>query len=174
MQIEKLIGRIRIIQLSGTLGPKGGARSTWSTHSLSTISVFCVSQTTAFSHHRHAFLAHLVFSAVVYASAAFAATIPIGGCDEATAKDIEIDIAVYHKQLAEVSEQLVFPMINSPLNTDIHVIVCIYAFSNLHTSLSKNLICFQILVLTDLQCQAFPTCKTCGPNHLVSLARALE
>ena len=53
------------------------------------------------------FLRALVFSAVVYASAAFAATIRVGGCDEAT-KDTEIDIKVYHKQLAEVSEQLVF------------------------------------------------------------------
>ena len=120
------------------------------------------------------FLRTIVFSAVVYVSAAFAATIPIGGCDEATAKDIESDITVYHKQLAEVSEQLVFPMINSPLNTDIHVIVCIYAFSNPNTSLSKNLVCFPNPCFTDLQCQAFPTCKTCGPNHLVSLARALE
>ena len=53
----------------------------------------------------------LVFSAVVYATAAFAATIGVGGCDsdDATTKDmIEIDIKMYHKQLAEVSEQLVF------------------------------------------------------------------
>ena len=50
----------------------------------------------------------LVFSAVVYASAAFAATIHVD--------DTEINIKEYHKQLAdsEVSEQLVFPMLNSP------------------------------------------------------------
>ena len=57
------------------------------------------------------FLRALVFSAVVYASAAFAATIRVGGCDEATTKptkDTEINIKEYHKQLAEVSEQLVF------------------------------------------------------------------
>ena len=53
------------------------------------------------------FLRALIFSAVVYASAVIAATIRVGGCDEAT-KDTEIDIKVYHKQLAEVSEQLVF------------------------------------------------------------------
>ena len=54
------------------------------------------------------FLRALVFSAVVYASAAFGATIRVGGCDEATTKDAEINIKEYHKQLAEVSEQLVF------------------------------------------------------------------
>ena len=122
------------------------------------------------------FLRALVFSVVVYASTAFAATIPVGGCDETTAKDIEIDIKVYHKQLAEVSEQLVFPMINSPLNTDIHVVVCIHIFSKLHTSLSKNLLgfCPSMYCSKDSDCWQFDGCDSCGTNGIVSLARVLE
>ena len=63
------------------------------------------------------FLRTLVFSAVVFASAAFAATINVGGCGETTANEIEIDIKVHRKQSAEVSQQSVFPALNSPLNT---------------------------------------------------------
>ena len=121
------------------------------------------------------FLRALVFSAVVYASAAFAATIRIGGggCEDATTNDIEIDIKVYQKQLAEVSEQLVFPMINSPPNTDIHVIVCIYAFSKFHTSLSKNdLYCLPVPCFNDDDCKGFQGCNSCHrPERYVSLTR---
>ena len=121
------------------------------------------------------FLRALVFSTVVYASAAFAATIRVGSCDEAIAKDIEIDIIeVYHEQPAEVSEQLVFPMINSPLNTHIHVIMCVYAFSKLHTSLSSYPHCRPgIKCVSNVQCQRHAGCGWCGPvetDFTVSLA----
>ena len=128
------------------------------------------------------FLYTLVFTSVVYASAAFAATIRVGGCDEATSKNIEIDIKVHHEQsAAEVSEQLVFSMINSPLNTHINVIVCIYAFSTLHTSLSKNLehglpeCPTGIECVFNVECQKYPGCGWCSQrDHTVSLERVLE
>ena len=173
--IEELVGRIQIIQLSGALGPQGRARPIKSAVKYS----FASAQYQCFASHKpfliivmHFLRAH-VFSAVVYASAAFAATIRVGGCDEATAKDIEIDIKVYHKQLAEVSEQLVFLMINSPLNTDVHVIVCIYAFSKLHTSLLKNFACPPIDCSSYDDCRYFEGCGSCT-NGIVSLARTLE
>lgn len=119
------------------------------------------------------FLRTLVFSAVVYASAAFAVTIPVGSCDEVKAKDIKIDIEVNHKQLAEVSEQLVFPMTNSLLDTHIYANVCIYAYSKLHTSLSKNPLgyCPPIKCISNVQCQNYDdSCGWCSREFGVSLA----
>lgn len=63
------------------------------------------------------FLRTLVLSAL-YASAAFAATIPDGGCAEE--KDVEVTIKIHpERPIAKgawvgVSEQSVFSMINSP------------------------------------------------------------
>lgn len=125
------------------------------------------------------FLRSLVFSAVVYASAAFAAShgIPVGNGDEATAnlKDTEIDIKMHYEQPAEVLQQLVFPsMINSPLNTHIHVIALIYAFSNLKLHTSKSLTCRKELACSSNgQCVVYG-CSSCGSDKKVSLARALE
>ena len=118
------------------------------------------------------FLRPLVFSAIVFASAAFAATIHVDGCGETTAKEIEIDIIVHYKQPAEVSQQSVFLVLNSPLNTHIHVIVC-YTFSNLHTSLT-NLDCVGTACVHSSECQE-AGCKWCrASDYTVSLARVLE
>ena len=65
-------------------------------------------------------------------------------------------------------------MINSPLNTDIHVIVCIYAFSKFHTSLTKNdIYCQLVSCFYDDDCKHYKRykCNSCHPEGYVSLAR---
>ena len=107
------------------------------------------------------FLRALVFSAVLYASASFAATIPVGGQE-----DVEITIKMH--PVAEggnvgFSDQLVFSMINSFLSPHIHVILCIYSFSTLN-SLTNNrpLECATFRCMADADCPAF--CSGCNKN----------
>jgi hypothetical protein len=125
------------------------------------------------------FLRTLVFSAVFCASGAFAATIHVAHGDCAGEKGIEIDVKIAHERPIPkgagvgVSEQFVFPMINSPLCTHIHVILCIYAFSILLTSLTTNLDCAELDCMDDLDCQDMG-CRRCSRDHTVRIARVLE
>jgi hypothetical protein len=122
------------------------------------------------------FLRTLVFSAVFCASAAFAATIRVGDCNGAAEKDIEIDIKVHHEQPAEVSEQLVVSNDKLPLITHTHVILCIYAFSMLHSSLTKNLYCPPgIECVYNVECQNHDGCKWCrSSDYTVSFGTVPE
>jgi hypothetical protein len=122
----------------------------------------------------------LVFSAVFCASGAFAATIHVTHGDCAGEKGIEIDVKIPHEHPIlkgagiGVSEQFVFPMINSPLSTHIHVILCIYAFSILLTSLTTNLDCVGQKCVYNIECQNLG-CKWCRQSdYTVSIARVLE
>ena len=81
------------------------------------------------------FLRALIFSAVLYTSASFAATIPRG-----PGEDLEITIKIH--PVAEggnvgFTKQLVFSTIDSFLSAHIHVILCVYSLRTL-SSLTDN------------------------------------
>jgi len=105
------------------------------------------------------FLRTFVLSAL-YASAAFAATIPGGGW--AGEKDIKVTIKIDHERpivngaSIRISEQSVFSMINSPLSAHNPVILCVYVFRTL-SSLIKEATHFSCW---DYQCASSSDCPS--------------
>ena len=115
------------------------------------------------------FLRPLVLSALLYASVAFAVTIPVG--DSAREGDVEITIGIHHEQPAakgagvRVSGWLVCSMINSLLSAHIYVILCVDAFSKSDSPMDIAPPCYEYCA-SDADCWGYcPYCK----NNLVSL-----
>jgi len=110
------------------------------------------------------FLRSLVFSAVLYASAVFSATIPIDG-----EKDVEITIKIQPMAGGAnvgVSERLVFSMIqvNSPLSAHLHVILSVYAFSEFSSlTINHQDYCNYIPCARDQDCPR-NSCSTCNTD----------
>ena len=106
------------------------------------------------------FLRTLVFSSALYASAALAATIPVGG---ENLKDVEITIKIHSTGIpngaqaaVSLSEQSVFSTINS-LPERPHLFV--YAFSPFSSLMVNTIKCKNFVCTTDSDCPA--KCSGC-------------
>lgn len=121
------------------------------------------------------FLRPLVLSALLYATAAFAATVPVGG--PSGEGDVEVTIKIHHEQPTGkgagvgVSGWLVCSMINSPLSAHVYVILCVDAFSKFSSLTYVDPPCYYPC---DSSVDCWGECSDCIGNRVsLTLARVL-
>ena len=166
------LGGVRIIQLPGALRPQSGARPIKSviikkkySFASSTISVFCVSQTTILPH-RHAFLTRPRFLCCRICVGRLRSNYPRWRYRNQHQRVSQTARWLWGLGTVSVSYAKQSPWILT--------FMYIYTCSNLHTSLSKSVFCPPIPCYSFMHCRIYEGCGTCDRQKGVSLARALE